>query len=378
MSFLSKTVRSIIQYFKNTNLMLLLFCSLATGYGLVLVYSAAHAAGVGAAGFRTQFIVFAIGTVFAIAISLIDYRTICSLWPVWAGIAIILVLLTFTPLGLNATGTDDTAWLKVPIIGTFQPSELLKIAYIITFSLHLHKVSDHVNHPLTLTLLGVHAMLPISLIFLQGDDGTALVFIFITLIMLFAAGLHWGYILGGLTAFVAIIPVVWNFMDESKKGRFLCLLFVEEYAQTSGWQQMQGITAIGSGQLTGVGYLNGNGFFARNNDFIFTVAGEEFGFLGSILLLLILALVVWALWRGARKAYDDVGTFLCIGILAMIASQSVINIGMNLRLLPVIGNTLPFFSAGGSSLLTLYFAVGVALSVTHTTKLQSRHSLFTH
>lgn len=376
MQLFSKIGKATVQYFKNTNLLLLIFASIATCYGLALVYSAAHAAGTGVAGFRTQFIVFFVGTVLAIVISLVDYRTICTLWPVWAGITVFLVVLTFTPLGLNASGTDDTAWLKVPIIGTFQPSELLKTAFIITFSLHLSKVRDHINHPLMLLLLGVHALLPIGMIFLQGDDGTALVFIFITLIMLFAAGLHWGYLLGGLTALVAAIPIVWHLMDDSKKGRFLCLFFVEEYAQTSGWQQMQGITAIGSGQLTGVGYLNGNGFFARNNDFIFTVAGEEFGFLGSVFLLLVLALVIWALWRGARTAHDDVGAFLCTGIMAMIGAQSVINIGMNLRLLPVIGITLPFFSAGGSSLLSLYIAIGVALSVTYTSRLQSKHSIF--
>ena len=187
MPFFSKCAKAVARYFKNTNLLLLIFSSLATVYGLVLVYSAAHASGAGAAGFNRQLLVFVIGTVLAIIISLLDYRTICTLWPLWAGISLLLVVLTFTPLGLNATGTDDTAWLKVPFIGTFQPSELLKIAYIITYSMHLNKVRENINHPLSLLLLGVHALFPVGLVFLQGDDGTALVFIIITLIMLFSA-----------------------------------------------------------------------------------------------------------------------------------------------------------------------------------------------
>lgn len=126
-----------------------------------------------------------------------------------------------------------------------------------------------------------------------------------------------------------------------------------------GWQQYLALRAMGSGQLWGTGYLEGGGsemysLYARNNDFIFTVAGEEFGFIGSLALLLILILIVTAILKDALGARDRLGMYLCVGVMAMIGFQSMINIGMVVRLLPVIGITLPFFSAGGSSVAMLY------------------------
>ena len=189
----------------------------------------------------------------------------------------------------------------------------------------------------------------------------------IFLSMLFAAGVNLLYYVIGFTGICAAIPILWSVMSEDKKARILCILppYVEKYLQTAGWQQYEGLKAIGSGQLTGTGYLNTNNgsLFARNNDLIFTVAGEEFGFIGSIFLLLLLTLLVYELFRCAIQARDPLGTYICVGMLALVGFQSIINLGMNLRLLPVIGITLPFFSAGGSSVATLYLGIGLVLSV---------------
>ena len=115
----------------------------------------------------------------------------------------------------------------------------------------------------------------------------------------------------------------------------------------------------------------------RNNDFIFTVAGEEFGFIGAMAVLVLIALIVWELWRCAITARDRLGMFMCIGLMSMIGFQSLINIGMTLRLLPVIGITLPFFSSGGSSVATLYLGVGLALSVYYSSRARVRNNIFT-
>mgnify|MGYP002519673175 CR=1 FL=1 len=143
--------------------------------------------------------------------------------------------------------------------------------------------------------------------------------------------------------------------------------------KTYGWQQEQGIILMGSGKLSGVGFTEGSNpnLFARNNDLIFTVAAEEFGFIGSILLLGLLALLIFELWRCSSRARDPMGSFICIGTMAMIGFQSIINIGMNVRLLPIIGITLPFFSAGGTSVLTLYLAIGLVLSVCYYSDIKS-------
>ena len=370
--------RSLQAFIQNSNLRLIILILAITVYGCLLVYSASHGYGYGFGGASTHIIAAALGFVAALLISQVDYDNICALWPIWAGLSLLLVLLTFTPLGLNASGTDDTAWLGIGSL-TFQPSELMKIAFIITFSVHLSAVQEKIRSFKTVLLLGIHAMVPIGLVFLQGDDGTAIVFIMIFLSMLFAAGVNLLYYVVGLTGVCVAIPILWSMMSEDKKARILCILppYVEKYLQTAGWQQFEGLKAIGSGQLTGTGYLNTNNgsLFARNNDLIFTVAGEEFGFIGSLLLLLLLTLLLFELFRCASQARDPLGTYICVGMLALIGFQSIINLGMNLRLLPVIGITLPFFSAGGSSVATLYLGIGLVLSVSFSQSTRRRKTL---
>ncbi len=370
--------RSVQAFLQNSNIRLILICAAITVYGCLLVYSASHGYGYGFRGAATHIIAAIIGFVAALFVSQVDYDDICTLWPIWAGLSLLLMLLTFTPLGLNASGTDDTAWLGIGGL-TFQPSELLKIAFIITFSVHLSSVQDKIREFKTVVFLGLHALIPIALVFLQGDDGTAIVFIMIFLSMLFAAGVNAIYYIIGLTGICAAIPILWSVMSEDKKARILCIFppYVEKYLQTAGWQQYEGLKAIGSGQLTGTGYLNttNGSLFARNNDLIFTVAGEEFGFIGAVLLLLLLVLLLFELFRCANQARDPLGTYLCVGMLALVGFQSIINLGMNLRLLPVIGITLPFFSAGGSSVVTLYLGIGLILSVSFSQSTRKRRGL---
>lgn len=367
-------------FIRNSNLWLILLCILLSTYGCILVYSAAHGYGDGWQGSVIQIAASVGGLILAIVISRFDYEAICTLWPVWSVISLLLVLLTYTSLGLNATGTDDTAWLAIGPI-TFQPAELLKISFIISFSMHLCKVQDRIHEFRTIVLLCLHGGFHIFLIFLQGDDGTALVFIAIFLSMLLISGVNLLYYILGFAGVCAVVPILWTyFMDEDKKARFLCIFpaYVEKYLNTEGWQQFAALKSIGTGQLTGVGYLNGTNpsLFARNNDLIFIVAAEEFGFLGSMLLLLLLALLMIELYRCARRARDPLGSYLCVGMMAYIGFQSLINLGMNLRLLPVIGITLPFFSDGGSSVATLYLGMSLVLSVSYAEHARSGNKLY--
>ena len=383
MNVLKRIKKFVGDYVRYSDKLLLLLCLLASGYGITLVYSAAHTAQVGMSGVIMQIAASAVGIVAALIISRIDYETICAFWPVYAGLAVILMILTFTPLGLNVPGTDDTAWLGIKLGGrtmTFQPSELMKIVFIITFSKHLTAVREHINRPLTVLLLCLHAAFPAGLVFLQGDDGTALVFLFMFAAMMFAAGLKPIYFLVAGLLVCAAIPIVWNTLlsDPSKRNRFLCLIFVDEYLQTTGWQQYLALMSMGSGQLWGVGFLNGgnHGLYARNNDLIFTVAGEEFGFIGAIALILIILFMVIKMLSNAMHARDRLGMFRCIGMMSLVGFQSAINIGMNVRLLPVIGITLPFFSAGGSSVATLYLGIGLVLSVYYSSRTNTQEAIF--
>ena len=380
MARLSKKTQSggIRSLFRHTNLRLLLLCIVISTYGCMLVYSASYGVGDGLSGAMMQIIASVGGLIAALIISRIDYEGICSLWPIWSGISIVLVLLTFTPLGLNATGTDDTAWLAIGPI-SLQPSELMKITFIMSFAMHLHHVQDRIREFKTVLLLAIHGGVHVLLVFLQGDDGTALVFIAIFLSMLIVSGINLMYYALGLTGVCAVVPILWNMMSEDKKARFLCILppFIEKYLESKGWQQFEALKAIGSGQLTGVGYLEGANptLFARNNDLIFIVAAEEFGFIGGLLLLVLLGLLMFELYRCAKNAQNGLGTYICVGMMALIGFQSLINLGMNLRLLPVIGITLPFFSDGGSSVATLYLGIGLVLSVSYSERTRRHNSL---
>ncbi len=386
MGLLKKIRTGVSNYIRFTDWLLLLLCTAASAYGCLLIYSTAKTAGLGASDYLIQVAACCAGLLAAVVISKIDYDVICRCWPILSGIAVFLVLLTLVGLGLNVGGTDDTAWLGIPIGGgrhiTFQPAELMKITFIISFAHHLSKVKEHINELKTVLLLCLHGIIPIGLVFLQGDDGTALVFICIFASMMLVAGLRPIYFLLALIGGTAMVPLVWSHLTDDKQARFLSLIFVDQYWKDEGWQQYLGLTAIGSGQLSGVGFLQGGNIggyslYARNNDFIFTVAGEEFGFIGAVALLLLLLGIVLVLLRTTLRARDFQGMLLCAGIMSMIGFQSLINLGMNLRVLPVIGITLPFFSRGGSSVATLFLGIGVALSVYYSSRVRVRETIFT-
>ncbi len=309
-----------------------------------------------------------LGIVTAYCLSLINYRQLTARWYFLAFPTLVLMALTFTPLGYEVPGTDDRNWLLLSLGSQsflLQPSELLKIIFIITFSHHIASLNGAIGKPLPLLGLCIHGACPILLIFLQGDDGNAFICIVLFAVLLIVGGLPFRYIVGGTVSLAAIVPLVWQWMSPDKKARFLCLFQVEAYRNTTGWQQELSITAIGSGGLYGTGYLQSgkDHLYARQNDFIFTVAGEEFGLLGAVAVMIVLSIILFAIYRTARKSTEPIGRLLCVGLLVLISAQAIVNIGMALRLMPVLGITLPFFSAGGSSLLTLFFGVGMAMSV---------------
>ena len=206
---------------------------------------------------------------------------------------------------------------------------------------------------------------------MQGDNGTALVFVFIFACMIFTAGISIKYIIGvgGLSLLVA--PIVWFFvLDDDKKNRFLVIINPDMAPAYVKHQQTLGEIAIGSGQISGKGLWADN--FQNvpevRNDFIFSFAGEAFGFLGTMLIIFILGGISLKILYNIKFCDDFCGKFICVGVFAMLAGQIIINIGMNISVLPVIGVTLPLFSAGGTSVVTIYLGIGLALSVYCTSK----------
>lgn len=350
---------------RETDKLLLLLCVLASAYGCVIIYSATRPKADNKQIFMQIFCV-AIGVIAALVISKINYKFLAKLWPVWAGIAVAFVVLTFF-IGYAPSGTDDKAWLKFGGF-SFQPAELLKVAFAITFPLHLSK-TENINKLTSLILLVLHGSFPVLLIHFQGDDGTAIIFAVMFAAMLFAAGLKLRYILIGAAGTAAMLPVAWFFiLNESQKSRFISLLNPEDDLLGSGWQQWRGRIALANGGVFGQGFLHGtyvqSGSIPEGyNDFIFASLGEEFGLIGCAAAVILLAAVCIRILADSRKTKDKLGSYICVGLFAMFASNILVNLGMCLSLLPVVGVTLPFFSAGGTNLVCLYLGIGLVLSV---------------
>lgn len=366
-----KFFKIIKNFIKETDKILLLLCITASAFGCVSVLSATLWTVDDGEKFSRDFLVMCAaciaGIIIAIIISLIDYEFIMKMAP-FIGIFCIGIMLLLFAVGVGPIERPDAkTWIKIGSI-FFQPSELVKIGYIITFGVHLEKLKSNINHPLSILQLGVHALVPILLVMKSGDMGSALVFIIITVAMLFVVGLHWGYFLGGGLLVVAALPLAWVFvLDNIQKERFLALAYPELYPDII-YQQERGMAALGGGGITGQGLFQGrltqtpDAIPEAENDMIFTVIGEELGLVGTVLALLLLTFIVIRIIRTGR--HDNIGNtkVMCYGVAAMIAGQVIINVGMCLMLLPVIGITLPFFSAGGSSNLCIYFSIGLILS----------------
>lgn len=369
-------LKSVGYFLKETDLILLLTCIATSAFGVLMVHSATMSSlseGVMMSrDVKIMIIAITLGLIACVFISVIDYEIIIRLWPLVAVISLALMGALFIWGVGPSVRSDAKTWLPIGSV-YFQPSELLKVAFIITFAMHTDILKDRINKPTSILQLGVHALIPTALVVVTGDLGSALVFICIFAGILFVSGVYIRYYFAAASFAVAAIPILWiKFFSEFQKQRFLAVYYpkglTESAYDTVIYQQQQGINAIGSGGITGRGLFNGvytqNGLVPESqNDMIFTVVGEEFGLWGCLILLCVLLFIVIKIIRTGRKAKDNASKLLCYGSAFMIAGQTIINIGMCLKLFPVIGITLPFMSAGGSSNLCVYLAIGMVLSV---------------
>lgn len=357
----------IADYIREIDKLLIIFVFAASAFGCLAVMSTT-AYTENLRQFFTQLISMILGIGVAVFISNIDYKTMQKWWFLIAAVGLIPVILTFF-IGYAPPGTDDKAWLLLPGGLSFQPAELLKVCFVITFSAHLTRAKATINKLKTLIPVVLHGAFPVLLIHFQGDDGTALVFLIMFACMLFAAGLRLRYfaVAGGLAVLAA--PFLYFFvLNEDQKARIVYLFDLESNLQGIGYQQWMGRIALANGGFFGQGLFSGSltqsqGVPKGYNDFIFVCIGEELGILGCLTVIILLSAICFRCVRISRTAADDSGMYIAVGIFAMIFAQSVINLGMCMSLLPVIGITLPFFSAGGSSLLCLMCGIGVVLSV---------------
>jgi len=313
-----------------------------------------------------QFLFVGVGTATMIGSAYVPYRRLRDWVPMvfWAGM--VLLFLVLTPLGVERNGTR--AWFE---FGSFQlqPSELCKIAYIFMMANYLERFNGRldIRQLGNALLLGV---IPIGLILMETDVGTALVFIAITMGMLLVAGAQAKHIFILTVVGVFLAVLVWSsgLLQDYQQDRLTSFIDPESSQTEAAYQQTQAQIAIGSGGLTGQGFGQGQqtrGEFVpeQHTDFIFSVIGEEFGFVGSLVILGLFGIIMWRCMRTARKSPDLLGTLISCGVMTLFAFQMFQSVGMTLGIMPITGIPIPFVSYGGSSAISCFVGIGLVLNV---------------
>jgi rod shape determining protein RodA len=317
---------------------------------------------------KTQIISLVLGIIAALIISTMDYKDFKTLGVIIYVVSIILlVLVLFIGTGQEAVGTNG--WFRFGSF-SFQPSEIAKISVIVVISIFFERIKEGQEEGRkNIIKLIVYTLIPLALVLKQPDMGTGMVFVSILAAMVFVCGIPYKYILATMGAFLLSSPFLWFFvLEEHQKNRFISFIEPERYAQGIGFNVVRSKLAVGSGQVFGQGLYKGvqtqsNGVPVKESDFIFSVIGEEFGFVGSVFVLVIVFFILMRCIYIARNSRDFYGSFLVVGITSMLAFHFIENIGACIGVLPVTGIPLPFVSAGGSAMMTNYIAMGIILSV---------------
>ncbi|MGI5164236.1 rod shape-determining protein RodA [Spirillospora sp. CA-253888] len=311
-----------------------------------------------------------IGVLLGAVVAVLDYRLLRAYAPILYGLSCIGLVAVLTPLGETINGSHS--WIVIGGGFQVQPSEFAKVGLVVLLAMILGEPRDGEVGPgrrdvlLALVLTGV----PAALIMLQPDLGTTLVFTAVVLGMLAISGAQkrwlFGLVGGGVAA--AVAAVVFGLLKPYQIARFTAFLDPSADPRGAGYNAQQARIAIGSGGVDGKGLFQGEqtgGHFVpeQQTDFIFTVAGEELGFIGGMVIVLLLGLVLWRGLRIATQAADLFGTLVASGVVCWLAFQTFENIGMTLGIMPITGLPLPFVSYGGSATFANFIALGLLQAV---------------
>ncbi len=319
-----------------------------------------------------QLIYAVIGLVILIAISAIDYRLWASLS---GGIYVVLIVLLIIVQLIGLTTFGATRWIDFGFF-RLQPSELGKFLIALTLSSTIAAHSHEIGRLRFVVRTMLHVGVPIALIFIEPDLSTCIMYIVIWFVVMWVAGLRLQHvaIFGGATiallpiGFLAILSTPSLNYQANRIIHFLIPDTTSSAYQDAAYNVQQALISVGSGGWFGQGYGHGSQvqlrfLKVRQTDFIFSAISNEFGFVGALLVILLIAFVVYRIFRAGRMARDTFGSLLCYGVGSIILYQAFFNIGMNMKLLPVAGLPLPFVSYGGSSLWTFIFGIGLVESV---------------
>ncbi|MCF8008824.1 MAG: rod shape-determining protein RodA [Halanaerobiales bacterium] len=322
---------------------------------------------------QKQIIAAILGIVIAIIIQFFDYRLLKEYYQLIFGSSVIILIMTYL-YGANISG--GRRWIDIGIVN-FQPSELSKIALIVVLASILDSKEEY-NSLKDLLLPFIYFIIPFSLIIMGNDLGTALVLLFILFIMLFVAGINKKFLYvffggGFLTVLLIIIfHIIFNtsipFLKEYQINRLIAFINPSIDPQGIGYNIIQSKIALGSGKLTGKGLFQGtqnqlNFLPEKHNDFVFSVIGEEIGFVGIIVVLVLFFFLFWNFFKIATEAKDRFGKLMMVGIISLFFFHVLENIGMTMGIMPITGIPLPFISSGGTSMVVSLIAIGIAINI---------------
>lgn len=346
-------------------------------FGIVSIYSATRSMET-MSNVYVQCASFAIGIIALAAVAAFDYEQLSVLVPYIYGVCTVCLILVLIP-GIGYSGEwGARSWIRFNSAIGFQPAEVAKIGFVITFAYHLEKVEEKINKPLTILGLMLHIGILVGLIMCQPDAGSSMVFAFMFICMLFVAKLSYKYIIPALCTGIVSLPFIYFFMLEPfQRERIQTFLKPESDPLGGGYNVIQSKIAVGSGMLSGKGFLQGTQnqmklLPTKHTDFIYSVISEEWGFIGSVFVIMLLFFIIYRCFLTAENADTPFGKYMCTGIGAMLFFHTAENIGMCIGLAPVTGIPLPFISYGGTNLITNMIAVGLVLSV----YLHSNNSIF--
>jgi len=331
--------------------------------GVVIIYSTSYNEPGSKNLALYQGIFAGIGIIIAFLLASIDYRAIKNYYIILYIIGILLLVLV---LILGKTVFGATRWINLGFF-QLQPSEIFKLILILFLARILSDQPSELNFRRLLFIIFL-VVVPTILVLMEPDLGTALVFIAVTIGMFIAANLRKIYLLGMGIFTIAVSPVIWFLMRDYQRQRILSFLNPASDPFGAGYNVLQSIIAVGSGQFYGRGLGQGsqsqlNFLPIKHADFIFAVFAEELGFVGALILLLLFILLIIRVIRIARLAADDFGMLIAVGICVMFIFQILVNIGMNIGIMPVTGIPLPFVSSGGTSLIVNLVAIGILFSI---------------
>ena len=360
-------------FLKRADLFLLALCVLCSVFGLVVIASATATSREGSAHYvLIQTVALLLGIALYILFTVLDIDVIADKWPLLAAIGVVMIL-SLVPFGYE-DNTGNRSWLRFGPIG-IQPSEIVKVMFIVTLSKHISYLKRYrsLNHVLSVMQLGVHFVIPFGLVVVVSSDlGSALIFLFLFIVLLFVGGLAFYWFILGAAGMAAVIPLMWDHgLRDYQKDRILAPYMPDVIDPTGDnvlYQAKQSKLALASGQLWGTGLGNGpqtqsQAVPAQQTDFIFAVIGEELGMVGCYAVILLLLIIILRCVMVGLRSQNTLSMLVCFGVAATVLFQTFINIGMCTGITPVVGLTLPFFSYGGSSMFSMFAAMGLVSGV---------------